>query len=105
MKGLTILAFLDELEKLGCNLPTKKLATMVKYTKPMVKKAGKPAKDANRYFGLPLDVPKRKKRNYELGNMSAAQSADRSQSPIAAQNTPDVGSQNRIDPAYGPGGV
>jgi hypothetical protein len=88
----------------GTHATTVKKATMVKYTKPVVKTAGKPGKDANRFFGLPLHPRKRNSRVYEAGP-SSAQSADRSQSPIAGQNTPDVGAGAKIDPAYGPGGV
>lgn len=112
-QGSTIQAMkqsVEKMKKVVGNLrtptpsPTKKLATMTKYTGP-VKTAGLPARRANQMFGLPLHHGRRKNsRMYEAGP-SAAQSADRSQSPIAGQTTPDVGAANAISPAYGPGGV
>jgi hypothetical protein len=100
-----------EMKKMVSNLgsrtgtATKKLATMTKYTEPVKTASGTPARRANEMFGLPLHHGRRKNtRMYEAGP-SAAQSADRSQSPIAGQITPDVGAANAISPAYGPGGV
>jgi hypothetical protein len=97
MNRVTAEAFADELGK---------IASMVKYTKPRpkTKLAGRPGKEANRFFGLPVFPPKRGVRCYENAP-SAAQSADRSQSPIAGQMTPSVGAANVISPASGPGGV
>lgn len=63
------------------------------------------AREANGFFGLPLDVPARRGvRRYEQGS-SAAASPDRSQSPVDAQSTANISAGNKMSPATGPGGV
>jgi hypothetical protein len=64
-----------------------------------------PARKANNLFGLPLEVPKKGKRQYQDAGSSAAGSPDRSQAPVDGQSAANVSSGNQMSPATGPGGV
>jgi hypothetical protein len=102
-------------ETLVRKLPEKN-ATLIKYTKPkmvigrhhipeVTKMASRLGRKTNALFGLPIDGSRKGVRRYENGP-SAAQSADRTQLPIAGQSTPAISStSNTMNPAVGPGGV
>jgi hypothetical protein len=64
-----------------------------------------PASKANAFFGLPVGPPrKRGTRDYDQGS-SAAQSPDRSQSPVDGQSSANISEGGAMYPATGPGGV
>ena len=120
MHPFTLAGFQDELEKIAANESTVQDNPRIQDEKsnPDWRQKSKepalqnqrpqsetPASKANAFFGLPLGPPrKRNTRDYDQGS-AAAQSPDRSQSPIDAQSTANISQGGAQYPATGPGGV
>jgi hypothetical protein len=98
----------DQKELQGPNGEKRTAQQLAKEYADRIRKAAKEsptARQANNFFGLPLETPpKRGVKKYDEGSSSAA-GPDRSQSPVDAQSTPNVAASNRVSPASGPGGV
>lgn len=79
--------------------------TLAAFQDELTKIAETPASKANAFFGLPLGpARKRNTRSYEQGS-TAAQSPDRSQSPVDGQSSANISEGGAMYPATGPGGV
>ena len=63
-----------------------------------------PARKANNLFGLPIEKPKRGKRQYQDQGSEAAQMPNMGQQ-MGGQSSANIGSSNQMSPAAGPGGV